>query len=141
MRITVNDEVVLRRAMAQFGASLHLGGGVVLGLMARVLPTRRFRKDIELPAGSHEIMEASLQLFTEGGDVLLDESDSKAPRLSVLVSPRLNPTILHLEMAESNERTSTLQMTGVAKDGLVNRRSAERAVEDMAKALTEVCSR
>ena len=149
--MAIKDDVILEkelgklRSLARGAGSLatnSLGESLGSQISTRFLPSEFFSTQFSVNAPAESVLEAAHQLLSKFGQIVSDiKEESSYPRVSgVLGSGFLNHnlTVIHLEITGFDEAGCTVTLTGVAKEGLIKRRSAKKAVIRVVDALRQL---
>ena len=123
-----------------------LGGYTGSRWMASILRTIGYTESMEVPCSPEKAIKgaasalAAMPSFTRW---IEDGPQCAKPFLAALVGSgfgKLNPTVVCLEFAAMNDGTTTVHMAAQAKEGLINQKSAQKAVKNIRELLLAECS-
>lgn len=134
---------VLADELGKVGRISGPGGGWGARLMAFFLPTVTFSTTLRIEAAADEVLQAVREILSRSCGEMSESGTepSGVARLSGVTGSGfggLNPTILEVEITPADQQTTTVHLTGAAKDGLIKQRSAEQAVLRLREELLQV---
>ena len=118
--------------LASLGGAL--GGGFGARWAAGKLRAREYRDCLELPCPVEDTMKtaaSTLGAMPKFMEWIHDEGHHDAPFVAALVGSgffSMNPTILCLAFVPVETAATAVHMAALAKEGLINQKSAEKAV-------------
>ena len=130
--MTETEEKVLVREIGKLAGFL---GGFGARLAARRLPVEESETSVEVAANRDDV-RASVSSILQGMGRLTNEfaSETTSDSISAIVGSghmNLNPTIVHVRLAESSNSSTRLLVRALAKEGMVKQHSAERAIRNI----------
>ena len=114
------------------------GAGVV-SWVANKLPTDAFRVELHVKADAGAVLRTAFDVLQAEGSIRDDialESDN--PTVSAVIGSgflRLNPALVTVEVVPSGDKTTSVVIVGMAKEGLIKQHGGQKAVERIAELL------
>ena len=153
---------ILKKQLGKLGAAAGAAGGLTGGgllssvggalggysgsrWMAGILRTIEYSESMELPCSPEQAIHSAtailvgMRSFTQWVE---EEPQSSSPFLAALVGSgfcRMNPTVVCLEFATLDDGTTVVHMAAQAKEGLINQKSAQKAVKNIRELLQVEC--
>ena len=139
MKRTPDDVLATElKRLAAKTAKTETGVGVVASV-ARKLPTDAFQLELQLQADAEAVLRTTFSVFQEEGDIRDDiVADTINPTVSAVVGSgflRLNPAIVTVEVIPSGDKSTSVLIIGMAKEGLIKQHAGQKAAERIAKLL------
>lgn len=126
--------------LAAKAAKEETGAGVV-GWVAKKLPNDSFQIRIQTPAAPETALRTAHAVLQEKGQL---REDIQAPpdiaALSAVVGSGflgLNPALVTVQVAAHADNLTHIQITGIAKEGLIKQHAGEKAAKLIAAQLAE----
>ncbi len=126
---------------AELGGAGHLGtsGGQIGGIVAaRLLPTQAYEITILASVSPSTVVTALTSILATEGTVLSSEASPGAFEMTGLVHAgflNMNAAILTTQIEQVALDTTSVRITGKAKEGLIKQHTAQKAVHRIANAL------
>ena len=134
-----NDDDILAQELGKVGARSGSAGGVLGSIIgARLLPTKEFEITATIRASAAVVTRTFTSILANEGTVLGSEGASGSVVVSGLVNSgflNMNPAILIAQIQATGPDTTSLRITGKAKEGLINQHTAEKASQRVVEAL------
>lgn len=128
-----------------YGAAIFAAYGGKNGAewAASKLPTVEYTQSCEMRCSIAESMKTALTMIQEYPSflqMLETDSEPNTPVLSALVGSgkaNMNPTVVCMAFTPSGDNTTTVEIAGYAKEGLIKQKSSEKAVARIIELLGE----
>lgn len=140
------SEEILARELGKLAAQAgkdDIGqvGERVVRWVARKLPNDAFTIPLQLPADANTVLRAAADLLDEEGELQeVATPDSAAPAVSAVVRSGflgLNPAVVTIEVLAQGENQATVNVSGMAKEGLIKQHAGEKAARRIADRLKD----
>ena len=123
------------------GAITSMGGSFGAKIAAKFLPTEQHKVELTIRSDPRFILTKAYAFISSNGRVTGSEEIDKSsfPAISGVVGSgflNMNPTILSCEISAIADDSCTVIVSGAAKEGLIKQRSAAKAVDRLAAALS-----
>ena len=137
-----SEDQILACELEKVGGIVGSSGGVGARFAARFLPTEIFTSTLRIEADAGHVLQTVFRILSGMGQITDEFADlSGPPRKSAVVGSgffKMNPAVVHVQVATIGERASDVSITAAAKEGLIKQRTAEKAVgrfrEELSKA-------
>jgi hypothetical protein len=117
-------------------------GESVVRWVARRLPNDAFTVPLQLAADADAVFRAAADLLDEEGELQAVAAPATAPpAVSGVVRSGflgLNPAVVTIEVIPQGERQATVNVSGVAKEGLIKQHAGQKAAQRIADRLKEM---
>jgi len=127
-----SEDQILARELGKIGSIGGPGGRSGASFAARFLPTETFSASLRIEAEAREVLQTVFRILASLGEITDECAESSGPpRLSAVVGSgflRMNPALLHVQVAPAGEHASDVSISAAAKEGLIKQRTAEKAV-------------
>jgi hypothetical protein len=133
------DEILAREVgkLAARASKGEAGGGVVRWV-ARKLPTDAFSVVMHFDARAVDVLRAAADLLRSEGRIQDPGMPSDAPAVAAVIGSGflgLNPALVTVEVIPEAENRVTVNVSGVAKEGLIKQHAGEKAARRIAERL------
>lgn len=114
-------------------------GGASAGWVARLLPNNEYELTTDVDVSERVILDSAERLLAAEGTLCPDITEAiGTPSVAAIVGSGaldLNPTIVAVEVSSLGENRCRVRVLGIAKEGLIKQRGAEKAVKRFADQL------
>ncbi len=127
------EDDMLAREHGKIGSLWGMCGSLGASLAARFLPTEQCQEQVNVPRDAATVLTELAAFLASEGRIAGDQEagTSQCPKLSAILGSgflRKNPTVVHVQVIGVDNDSCTLLVRGVAKEGLIKQRSAEKVV-------------
>jgi len=129
------------------GAGKLPGTGTSLGVqaVAKFLPTETFFRQFTLDLPAEKALRLGFFVLSKLGDLQKKGGeDAPYPFLKAVVKAgffNMNPSVVYFEILQGDSSSCTVTVTGIAKEGLIKQKTAEKAVQKVMTYLREAVDR
>jgi hypothetical protein len=136
--VSASPDEILARQLEKLAARASEGeaGAGVVRWVARKLPTDAFTVVMHFDAGAEAVLRAAAGVLQSEGRIQ-DHSPatSEAPAITALVGSgflNLNPALVTIEVVPEDGNRVAVNVTGMAKEGLIKQHAGEKAAKRVA---------
>jgi hypothetical protein len=139
--MSASPDEILARELEKLAArfSEEKEGAGVVRWVARKLPTDAFTVAMHFEAAAEAVLRVALDVLRSEGRIE-DRSPaaSEAPAITAVVGSgflNLNPALVTIEVLPEEENRVAVNVTGIAKEGLIKQHAGEKAAKRIADRL------
>jgi hypothetical protein len=126
------EDEILARELGKVGGIAGPGGSAGASIAAKFLPTETFRATLRIERDAREVLESAFRVLAGMGQITDEFSEpSSPPGISAIVGSgflKMNPALIHVQVASAGEHASSVSITAAGKEGLIKQGTAEKAV-------------
>ena len=119
------------------------GGSLGASLAARLLPSEQYQQQVSISRDVATTLAQLASFLANEGRVASgsETGTSRYPKISGVLGSgflKMNPTLVHVEVIGVENGSCLLLVSGIAKEGLIKQRSAQKAVSRILKFLQTI---
>lgn len=140
----MSPDEILARELSKLAARAGKGeaGAGVVRWVARRMPTNAFTVALHFSAAAEEVLRAAANLLEAEGRIQEDAgTTSNAPAVAAVIGSGflgLNPALVTVEVIPEDQNRVAVNVTGMAKEGLIKQRAGEKAAKRIADRLNSL---
>lgn len=136
----MNKDEILARELGKLGAvggsfgglGGALGGYIGASFVSRFLPTETYNQSLTLSCDAERALRIIVDVLARLGQIQDSEAiKSPNPAVMGIIGSgflNMNPCLIGIEIVSFSEGTTTISVSGAAKEGLIKQRTAEKGV-------------
>jgi len=139
--MSLTPDEILARELGKLAARASKGeaGAGVVRWVAQKLPNDAYRVVLHFRAAAEEVLRAAIELLAAEGRIA-DQAgmETDAPAVAAVIGSgflNMNPALVTVEVIPETQNRVTLNVSGVAKEGLIKQHAGEKAAKRIAERL------
>jgi hypothetical protein len=119
---------------------IDLAGSLGARMAMKYMPTERSVTCLTVQADGVATLRSCLVALQDLGTMLPEPEESPFPTVSLVVRSgflNMNPAVVHVELIESSDASSKVQVSAAAKEGLIKQNTAAKAVTQVVQRLKQ----